>query len=819
MGESEAFFKILPDFHLKNSNVTTVFVPVCRRENRSKYLVKIDEKENYNGAEILKVDGRDGSYVEKYDIVSKFERLRFSSLGESDLTFSQYAKMYTPAWKVKEDTYDVSDSEMSVDEDSDKETNDSSNRGEVVTEENKFNFVMKCLRPEGNCHEGCKFGNAVQLPSFLKIDNPYPGEPPYMKKRNYPAVLRFHKFKADSNHKEYFFSEALLYRPFRKEEQLDQEIRMLVPDTDDWRRFSSEIKCVKTQVMEYLEDVQEARYFVAESAKTEETGVLMDPEGEQDIDDCEYEGVIDHPDYPDLDIEALEADLRRKVEKTHKPIELDDIGVLKEKTRKLDFFQKKVIEKGIKFARAVVKSLKIGNLSPEAPKLMVHGGAGSGKSSVINVLKQWVHRILQTEGDCPDCPYVMVTAPTGTAAANVRGLTLHSAFGFSFGNEHFSLSDKKRDEKRTMLNNLKLVIIDEISMVKADQLFQLDMRLREVTQKPNKLFGGVAILAFGDILQLRPCQARYIFQEPVCEDYKLAFHSGTHWQSFEVISLEENHRQDSDKKYAELLNRIRIGQVTEEDLEVLRTRVRSPNHPDMNGAMYLSCKNNEVNKINDVGLNKLKTPLVTSEAVNIHPTIQNFKAHVNKKGNIGTEKNETPFRQTLNMKVGARIMLTYNIDVPDGLTNGARGEIVGFEMNNSGSVEQVFIKFDELWQGEEKRKSNPKHLSKYPGSTPIERVMFQYSIGRKIASGSNTAKVVQFPLRLCFATTAHKFQGQTVVKPLKIVVDLRTVFGAAMAYVMLSRVQCIEQLFILGSLPENKIYSCGQALKELERME
>ena len=163
-------------------------------------------------------------------------------------------------------------------------------------------------------------------------------------------------------------------------------------------------------------------------------------------------------------------------------------------------------------------------------------GAGSGKSTVINILKQWVHRILQTEGDCPDCPYVMVTAPTGTAAANVRGLTLHSAFGFSFGNEHFSLSDKKRDEKRALLNNLKLVIIDEISMVKADQLFQLDMRLREVKQKPDKLFGGVAILAFGDILQLRPCQARYIFQEPVCYDYKIAFHSGTHWQAFDVIN-------------------------------------------------------------------------------------------------------------------------------------------------------------------------------------------------------------------------------------------------------------------------------------------
>ena len=79
-------------------------------------------------------------------------------------------------------------------------------------------------------------------------------------------------------------------------------------------------------------------------------------------------------------------------------------------------------------------------------------------------------------------------------------MTVHSAFGFNFGNEHYSLSDKKRDEKRSVLQNLRSVIIDEISMVKSDLLYQLDMRLREVTQRVDKVFGGVAIFAFGDLL-------------------------------------------------------------------------------------------------------------------------------------------------------------------------------------------------------------------------------------------------------------------------------------------------------------------------------
>ena len=100
---------------------------------------------------------------------------------------------------------------------------------------------------------------------------------------------------------------------------------------------------------------------------------------------------------------------------------------------------------------------------------------------MINILKQWCQLVLQQPGDDPECPYIIVAAPTGTAAANVRGQTMHSAFNFSWGNDHFSLSDKVRDTKRGLLKNLKLVIIDEISMVKSDQQFQLDKRLREVT--------------------------------------------------------------------------------------------------------------------------------------------------------------------------------------------------------------------------------------------------------------------------------------------------------------------------------------------------
>ena len=129
---------------------------------------------------------------------------------------------------------------------------------------------------------------------------------------------------------------------------------------------------------------------------------------------------------------------------------------------------------------------------------MVHGGAGAGKSSIIDVLAPWTQKILQQEGDGLECPCVIKAAFTGTAASNIGGQTLHGAFGFSFNNTHYSLSDKSRDQKRAAMKNLKLVIIDEISMVKSDMLYQLDLRLQEITEKVGTPFGGISVIALGD---------------------------------------------------------------------------------------------------------------------------------------------------------------------------------------------------------------------------------------------------------------------------------------------------------------------------------
>ena len=142
-----------------------------------------------------------------------------------------------------------------------------------------------------------------------------------------------------------------------------------------------------------------------------------------------------------------------------------------------------------------------------------------------------------------------------------------------------------------------------------------------------------------------------------------------------------------------------------------------------------------------------------------------------------------------------------------------------FILNNTGNVEKIMVKFDSIHQGKQRRESQSDLTSKYPGCTSIERIMFQYSLAKKTKRVSNTAKVIQFPLSLCFAATSHRFQGQTVRKPNTLAVDFRTVFEAAQSYVMLSRVETISQLFIIDSLPDNKFYASLKALSELERLE
>ena len=132
-------------------------------------------------------------------------------------------------------------------------------------------------------------------------------------------------------------------------------------------------------------------------------------------------------------------------------------------------------------------------------------------------------------------------------------------------------------------------------------LYQLHQRLCEITQFHDKLFGGVAVFFFGDLMQIPPTQGRQVFQKPMNPAFHDYYDNFDIWKSFSVLNLETNHRQGKYKRYGDLLNRMRVGKLNSEDIDLLRTRIRSSiNHPDIpENALHVRCTNKEVNDINE----------------------------------------------------------------------------------------------------------------------------------------------------------------------------------------------------------------------------
>ena len=169
-------------------------------------------------------------------------------------------------------------------------------------------------------------------------------------------------------------------------------------------------------------------------------------------------------------------------------------------------------------------------------------------------------------------------------------------------------------------------------MVKADMLYQLDIRLQEVSEKVGIPFGGVSIFAFGDIMQLKPCLGRYIFEKPINIEFHIAHSIEPRWYSFKVLNLKQNHRQGDDKPYADMLNRIRVGEQSNEDIKLLKTRVRPEGHKDLREAsVYIVCKRKECALRNLKYLNSVKGELYKIKAIHHNATQKKYKPLIDHK--------------------------------------------------------------------------------------------------------------------------------------------------------------------------------------------
>ena len=202
----------------------------------------------------------------------------------------------------------------------------------------------------------------------------------------------------------------MLYKGFTNEEQLGSQDETLCRNL--YIESKNAIQEVKNILIPFAAGMEEARYYVAEAlnnidAQPSNVGTILDPEKEQEIEDCQDIDSI-HPDFIQLSPDDLDSESPiEQISKSFRKIEIKTKEQILEESRKLDTYQKEALHMAISYAQDIALARKGKGLNPEAPMIFVHSGAGSRKSTLINPIYQNVHTILQTE---PDCPYVLISA-------------------------------------------------------------------------------------------------------------------------------------------------------------------------------------------------------------------------------------------------------------------------------------------------------------------------------------------------------------------------------------------------------------------------
>ena len=383
--------------------------------------------------------------------------------------------------------------------------------------------------------------------------------------------------------------------------------------------------------------------------------------------------------------------------------------------------------------------------------LFVTGRAGTGKSTLLRALCDMV-----------EAEHVVV-APTGLAAVNVGGQTIHSFFGLP--PRLIRQEDIRRSRNGAIMRKLKLLIIDEVSMVRSDLMWAIDQSLRINRGRPREPFGGVRLVLFGDLHQLPP-----IVQEGEVAAHLESEHGGPFFFSISALReglgthlLELSHVfRQSDEALIDVLNRIREGDVDEQHLELLNTRV-SPIRTLAEGDPYviLTPTNAAAHRINMAYL----------DAIPARPV--SFPASVT--GDYAQSAHPTD--ETLVLKAGAKVMLLRN-DSERRWVNGTIARISRLD------EKRVWIELD------------GKEYEVEPVTWEARRYAYDTSAQKIVETVAGTFK--QLPLRLAWALTIHKSQGLTLDR---VYIDLgRGTFAHGQAYVALSRCRTLEGLVLARPL-------------------
>lgn len=377
--------------------------------------------------------------------------------------------------------------------------------------------------------------------------------------------------------------------------------------------------------------------------------------------------------------------------------------------------------------------------SDGAKVIFVTGPAGTGKSTLIEILR---HETQKT---------AVVVAPTGVAAINAGGQTIHSFFQLAPGPQ--PKPQEIRGMNGLVIKKMDVLIIDEVSMVRADLMDSIAASLRMNTRNHQSPFAGKTVVLIGDMLQLPPIVAtskeKRLFEERYDTPY---FFSAESLQTIEpqVKQLTQSFRQ-KDQTFIDLLNDIRKGQNLTNSIAMLNERCCDP-ASDEEPILTLTTVNAKADSINQARLGEIKQPVRIYEA--------------DLDGKWGDRDNQLPAPRQLELKVGAQVMFLKN---GAQWVNGTIGRIVEL------GEDSAKVKID----------SGPKQGEVTVYRETWERVKYKWDSSQNRITTITVGSYTQLPFRLAWAVTIHKAQGLTLEK---VTIDLdRGTFESGQAYVALSR--------------------------------
>ena len=406
--------------------------------------------------------------------------------------------------------------------------------------------------------------------------------------------------------------------------------------------------------------------------------------------------------------------------------------------------------------------------------IFLTGKAGTGKTTFLRRLKQ----------ECPK--QLTVVAPTGVAAINAEGVTIHSLFQLPpqvflptpEARKQLFAEMQMRAQKQRVLRNLELLVIDEVSMVRSDLLDTIDAVLRHIKHRPNHPFGGVQVLFIGDLFQLSPVarEQEWRLMQPYYEG--AYFFQAQVFRELNPIYIELDHVfRQTNSDFVEILNQVRNNALTPQSLQVLNTRYLPDFEPNKQSEHYitLSTHNSKVDAINYREMEALSGKAYTYQA-KIQDTFP---------------ESMFPMDMALTLKVGARVMFIKNDSSQEKLYyNGKLGVVTLLSKEainvtcEDGTVVNVHT---ETWE-------NIRYTSDTGSDTIITEVIGTFS---------------HYPLRLAWAITIHKAQGLTFDR---VVIDAADAFAAGQVYVALSRCRSLDGVVLHTPIPSRALTNAREVL-------